>query len=348
MTVLDLDVVATQGGRSVTDLRRDEIVVRIGGRVLPVDFFSRVAGARIVPPSAAPGLSSGPVPAPESAVVVPRQFLFYFDDARLLPAQRRPVIEELRAFVERLGPADEASVISYDGSTKVLVPFTSSREVLLDGFSRLEQILPRGVSREREFRTAVAAVEQEARLQSGRSRGGRPSDLRDTIVRNYSEQERVRSRGGLEELRRTISALAGRPGRRRMLLVTTGWESTPGQTLAQLAFGVGSMRQFDTTLKRDLDSLLAAANRSGVSVDVVDAVGYEGEHDVQRTEPSGARPARGSRCEPAPRHVDPRRVDRRLLPREGQLVRRRPRDALARCERLVLRRRHPARSAAGR
>jgi len=280
VTVLDLDVVATKDGRSVTDLRRDEIVVRIGGRVLPVDLFARIAGAQISQVPTAPG------PAPEAGdvTVVPRQFLFYFDDARLLPWQRRPVIDGLRAFVDRFGPTDEASIVSYDGSTNVLVPFTSSREALLDGLSRLEEILPRGLAREREFRTAASAVEQEARLQTGRSGRGAPSDLRATIVRNYSEQERVRSRSSLADLARTISALAGRPGRRRMLLVTPGWESTPGQTLAQIAFGVTSLRQFDTTLRRQLDELLVAANRSGVSVDVVDAMGFEGELDVELSE----------------------------------------------------------------
>jgi VWFA-related protein len=221
---------------------------------------------------------------PDSAGVVPRQFLFYFDDARLLPWQRKPVIDGLRGFVGRLGPSDEASVVSYNGATNVLSPFTSSREALLDAFARLEKILPKGFAQAREFRAAVSAVEQEARLQRSRGRGGAPSDLRDTIVRNYSEEERVRSRSGLEELKRTLSALAGRPGRRRMLLVTTGWENVPGQTLAQMTWGPSTMRQFDTTLWRELEALLVAANRSGVSVDVVDAMGFEGELDVEQGE----------------------------------------------------------------
>lgn len=286
VTVLDLDVVATKDGRPVTDLRKEEVIVKVAGKVLPIDLFTRVAGARIVANSdgTSPSPATGPAGAPPPDAVVPRQFLFYFDDARLLPWQRPPVLEGLRAFVARFGPTDEASVVSYNGATNVLVPFTSSREKLLGAFDQLAKIAPKGFARERELRAAIAAVDQEARLQRTRGRGGAPSDLTDSIVRRYSEEERVRSRSGLQELRRTISALAGRPGRRRMLLVTTGWEGIPGQTLSQMAWGRSTPRQFDTTLRRELDALLVAANRSGVSVDVVDAMGFAGEHDPEERE----------------------------------------------------------------
>jgi len=286
VTVLDLDVVATKDGRPVTDLRKEEVIVKVAGKVLPIDLFTRVAGARIVANSdgTSPSPATGPAGAPPPDAVVPRQFLFYFDDARLLPWQRPPVLEGLRAFVARFGPTDEASVVSYNGATNVLVPFTSSREKLLGAFDQLAKIAPKGFARERELRAAIAAVDQEARLQRTRGRGGTPINLSDSIVRRYSEEERARSRAGLQELRRTISALAGRAGRRRMLLVTTGWENVPGQTLAQMTWGRSTLRQFDTTLRRELDALLVAANRSGVTVDVVDAMGFEGDLDPEQRE----------------------------------------------------------------
>lgn len=284
VTVLDLDFVATKDGRPVHDLRRDELVVKVGGRVLPVDLFARVEASRIAPPSAEAGEALPPGRASEAGTVVPRQLLVYFDDARLQPWQRRPVIDGLEGLFARLGPADEASIVSYNGGTLVLAPFTNDRAQLADGLARLRELVPRGLHRASLFRTAAAAMETEDRIQRSSSGRNRPANLKDSILRTWVEEERTRTRAGLAELRRTVSALAARPGKRRMVLVTTGWERMPGQTLAQLGFGRDTWRQFDTSTWKETEAILRAANRSGVTIDVVDAKGFESELDIELAE----------------------------------------------------------------
>jgi VWFA-related protein len=284
VTVLDLDFVATKDGRPVHDLRRDELVVKVGGRVLPVDLFARVEASRIAPPSAAAGEALPPGRASEAGTVVPRQLLVYFDDARLQPWQRRPVIDGLEGLFARLGPADEASIVSYNGGTLVLAPFTNDRARLADGLARLRDLVPRGLHRASLFRTAAAAMETEDRIQRSSSGRNRPANLKDSILRTWVEEERTRTLAGLAELRRTVSALAARPGKRRMVLVTTGWERMPGQTLAQLGFGRDTWRQFDTSTWKETEAILRAANRSGVTIDVVDAKGFESELDIELSE----------------------------------------------------------------
>lgn len=284
VTVLDLDVVAAMDGRPVHDLRREELVVKVGGRVLPLDLFARVEGSRIAPPSTAAGEALPRGRASEAGTVVPRQLLVYFDDARLQPWQRRPVIDGLESLLARLGPADEASIVSYNGGTLVLAPFTNDRARLADGLARLRDLVPRGLHRAHLFRTAAAAMETEDRIQRSSSGRNRPANLKDSILRTWVEEERTRTLAGLAELRRTVSALAARPGKRRMLLVTTGWERMPGQTLAQIGFGRETLRQFDTTTWRETTAILRAANRSGVTIDVVDAKGFESELDIELAE----------------------------------------------------------------
>ena len=284
VTVLDLDFVATKDGRPVHDLRRDELVVKVGGRVLQVDLFARVEASRIAPPSAEAGEALPPGRASEAGTVVPRQLLVYFDDARLQPWQRRPVIDGLEGLFARLGPADEASIVSYNGGTLVLAPFTNDRAQLADGLARLRELVPRGLHRASLFRTAAAAMETEDRIQRSSSGRNRPANLKDSILRTWVEEERTRTLAGLAELRRTVSALAARPGKRRMVLVTTGWERMPGQTLAQLGFGRDTWRQFDTSTWKETEAILRAANRSGVTIDVVDAKGFESELDIELAE----------------------------------------------------------------
>lgn len=284
VTVLDLDFVATKDGHPVQDLRRDELVVKVGGRVLPIDHFARVEASRISAPSAAAAETPPPGRAPEAGSVVPRQLLVYFDDARLQPWQRRPVIDGLEGLLARLGPADEASIVSYNGGMLVLAPFTNDRARLADGLARLRDLVPRGFHRAHLFRAAAAAMETEDRIQRSSAGRSRPPSLKDSILRTWVEEERTRTCAGLAELRRTVSALAARPGKRRMVLVTTGWERMPGQTLAQLGFGRDTWRQFDTSTWKETEAILRAANRSGVTIDVVDAKGFESELDIELSE----------------------------------------------------------------
>ncbi len=131
VTAMDLDVVASKDGRPVNDLTREEFVVRVDGKPVPIDYFARIEAGTLHGPdlaTASPDLVLDTLKADSGETYVPRQFLVYFDDDRLLPQERHSVIEGLRDFVTRLSPSDRASIVSYNGSTRVLVPFTNSKE----------------------------------------------------------------------------------------------------------------------------------------------------------------------------------------------------------------------------
>jgi VWFA-related protein len=270
VTAMDLDVVATKGGRPVNDLTREEFVVRVDGKPVPIDYFARVEAGAVHGPdlaTASPDLVLDTLKADSGETYVPRQFLVYFDDDRLLPQERHSVIEGLRDFVTRLSPSDRASIVSYTGSTRVLVPFTNSKETLLDGLSRLEKASPVGLSWESQYRQTV----QELRTS-------RPS-TRSSIIRSWSAQAASREKSALGELARSISALAARSGKRTLLLVTNGYEWYPGQTLAQ-AYGPSSLSQFDENIGDELGQVLARANSSGITIQVFDAKGLVAEGDA--------------------------------------------------------------------
>ena len=277
VTAMDLDVVATKDGRPVNDLARDEFVVRVDGKPVPIDYFARIEAGTLHGPdlaTASPDLVLDTLKADSGETFVPRQFLVYFDDDRLLPPERVAVIEGLRDFFTRLSPSDRASIVSYTGSTRVLVPFTNSKEILLDGLSRLEKASPAGLSWEMQYRQTV----QELRTSRPSTRGG--------IIRSWSEQAVVHERSALGELARSVSALAARSGKRTLLLVTNGYEWYPGQTLAQ-AYGQSSLAQFDQNIGDDLGKVIARANSSGITIQVFDAKGLVAEGDAsQSTSPA--------------------------------------------------------------
>lgn len=274
VTAMDLDVVATKDGRPVNDLAREEFVVRIDGKPVPIDFFARIEAGAVHGPdlaTASPDLVLDALKADDGETYVPRQFLVYFDDDRLLPQERLPVIEGLRDFVTRLSPSDRASIVSYTGSTRVLVPFTNSKEELLDGLSRLQKASPAGLSWEAQNRQTI----QELRTT-------RSSSMRSSILRSWSDQAAVREQAALGELARSVSALAARSGKRTLLLVTNGYEWYPGQTLTQ-AYGPSGLAQFDRNIGEDLGKVLARANSSGITIQVFDAKGLASDVDASQS-----------------------------------------------------------------
>ncbi|MCL4808702.1 MAG: VWA domain-containing protein, partial [Thermoanaerobaculia bacterium] len=280
VTAMDLDVVATKDGKPVDDLSKEEFVVRVDGRPVAIDYFARIEAGTVHGPdlaTASPDLVLDTFRADDGETYVPRQFLVYFDDERLLPQERKPVIEGLRDFVTRLSPSDRASIVSYNGATRVLAPFTSSKEDLLDALLRLEKASPRGLSWESQYRQTVQDL-----------RTSRPS-ARSSILRSWSAQASSRERSALAELARSVSARAPRSGKRTLLLVTNGYEWYPGQTLAQ-AYGFSSLAQFDEDIGEEIRRVYETANRSGITIQVFDAKGLAVDSDASQALPSGVNP----------------------------------------------------------
>jgi len=270
VTAMDLDVVATKDGRPVNDLTREEFVVKVDGKPVPIGYFVRVESGTVHGPdlaTASPDLVLDALRADTGETFVPRQFLVYFDDERLLPQERPAVIEGLRDFFTRLSPSDRAAIVSYDGSTRVLVPFTNSKEDLLDGLLRLEKASPKGLSWQAQYSQTVREL-----------RVSRPS-ARTAIIRSWADQSGARDRSALRELARSVSALAARSGKRTLLLVTNGYEWYPGQTLAQ-ALGPSPMQQFDQDIADDIRRVLSEANGAGVTIQVFDAKGLGSDVDA--------------------------------------------------------------------
>ncbi|MEO8585800.1 MAG: VWA domain-containing protein [Acidobacteriota bacterium] len=286
VTAMDLDVVATaKDGRLVTDLTRAEISVAVDGRPVALDYFARVEAGQLHGPdlaTASPDLILQTAAA-GAGRFLPRQFLVFFDDEHLLPFEKKRVVEGLRDLVTRLSPSDAMAILSYNVSTHVFVPFTSSKEDLLDGLSRLEKTPSRGLYWDLEYRRTI----QEARRYSNFSARGQ--NARDSLVRNWGAQAWARDKGALGEFRRAVEALGARAGKRVLLYVSHGMELRPGQSLAQ-ALGGTALNQFDYSIQDPYRSVLDAANRAGITIHALDARGLATDVDAGESDPPAIDP----------------------------------------------------------
>ncbi len=275
VTAMDLDVVATKDGRELQDLGKDEFRVLVDGKPVALDFFSRVDAGTLHGTdlqAASPDLILETLEKGEGERYVPRQFLVFFDDQHLLPQERPRIVEALRDFVTRLAPSDRMSIVSLGTTSRVIVPYTSSKESLLDGLSRLEKIAPPGLMWDSQFRQQVNQI-----------RGAMVMERR-SLVRTWAEQVRAREEGTLQELRRAVSALAARSGKRLLLFVSRGFELHPGQTLFQV-LGGGALSQFDYSVVDSFQKVIDEANRSGITIHALDGRGLVPEADASESAP---------------------------------------------------------------
>ncbi len=275
VTALDLDVVATKDGKFVSDLTKDDFVVKVDGKLVPLDYFTRVSEGTLFGPDlskASPDLILDSVRNDAGGRFLARQFLVYFDDEHLMPFDRPRVIEGLRDFFLKLSPSDQVSIVRYDrGNARALVPFTNSKEELLGGLSKLEKLTPGGF-------TWYAQEKQDWNTVRSISRSFAPGH-----IRSYAEQARVREQAALNDIRRAISALAARSGKRTMIYVGTGIELRPGEAFAR-AFNPG-LQQFEYSLTKEFQAVLREANESGVTIYAIDARGLTTDVDAGDTAP---------------------------------------------------------------
>jgi VWFA-related protein len=286
VTVMDLDVVATaKGGEPVRDLRRDEVTVVVDGKPYAPDYFVRVDAGELHGPdlaSASPDLVLETTRTGESRWV-PRQFLAFFDDEHLMPFEKKRVVEGLRDLVTRLSPSDSMAILAYNISTRVFVPFTSSKEDLLLGLSKLEKAPPRGLFWDTQYRQTI----QDVRRQPSYTIRGQGA--RDSIIRNWGAQVYNRDKGALEEFRRAVDALGARSGKRVLLFVSHGMEMRPGQSLTQ-SLGGTALNQFDYDVTPEYKAVLEAANRSGITIHALDARGLSTDVDASESDPPAIDP----------------------------------------------------------
>src|SRR5262245_43781176 len=147
--VLDLDVDVTDSkGQPVTDLKREDFTVKIGGKPVPIDYFTRVEQGTVHAPdlsTASPDQVLAAYTKGDEAIV-PRNFLIYIDLGFISPGIRNRSINALSDFVTRLGPNDATRIVLFDRSPRVLQDWTTSKESAMAVLSQIERQNP-GMSR---------------------------------------------------------------------------------------------------------------------------------------------------------------------------------------------------------
>jgi VWFA-related protein len=279
--VVNIDVwVTDKQGRPVDGLGKDDFVVLQDGQPVEVTNFYAVAGGRPVsesPDAAAPAPAPAPVardPRSREPLVAPEHRLWlivFIDNYNLDPIERDRVLPALETFLGRTLEADDRGmIVTYKRSLDVRQPFTDQLPLL---------------------RTALGTVRKESALAVVRNRD-RTDTLRQidnassgsqalTYARQYAEEQMNGVGYTIDALQELIDTLAGLPGRKALLHVSSGIPMLAGEEMFHAVaekFGLtqaySEIPRHDTT--RRFETVIRRANEQRVTFHTMDAGGLRG------------------------------------------------------------------------
>ncbi len=277
VSIVNVDAYVTdRDGNPVTGLTAAEFEVFDDGEPVEITNFyavehGRPAGSASPKTAAAePVAASVPLePAPEELPAEQQlRLVIFVDNFNSLPLERNRILPDLRSFVlHQLRDGDEVLLVTYDRALNVRHPFTRDRHLVADALLELEDLTGFRTARDAQRREAIRHIE-DADEESAAL----------LWALNYADSEMIEIRDTVSALRELLDSLAGLPGRKVMLHVSSGVPMVAGQELFEAvdirfddSRAFMEMARYDTS--RDFESLAAQANAHRVSFYTLDAGG---------------------------------------------------------------------------
>ncbi len=268
--VLNLDVDVSDGkGNPVTDLKREDFTLKIGGKVVPIDYFALVDDGTLHAPDLATATPEQTLAAYKKGeeAYVPRNFLVYVDLGYLPAGLRNRSLNAIRDLATRLGPNDAMRVVVFNRIPTVLVDWTTSKEVAM---SALSQIETKGVGMSR-----LQTQTQTLAMIDGMGQGRRNLNSRMQLARQYAQEVGSEIETMIGSIQSELVTLTPLNGKKAFLFLSGGFEYQPGFVMAQYAAGsLPSLSNFNVReISTRLETMIRKANADQITFYTVDATG---------------------------------------------------------------------------
>ncbi len=302
VTVVNIDVfVRDRSGAVVTGLNEDDFVVKQDGQVRNLSHFAaytqeviseimrrREAEAPSVP-STKPAVTAGAVTKdPEiaalAAKVQPVHLVLYVDNENLRPFDRNRVLTQVRGFLrEVMQPHVQVMVVSAERSVRIVQDFTEDPKKVVDALRSLRRLS--GARSDRDTQRGrlihdIQAMEDQRASGNSQNMSVQSIDLGERI-RSYGEEITMELGYSMSAVREITTALAGLPGRKVFVHVSSGLPMVPARDLLNWYGDIFQNRSVLPMLARFdrsqiYDALASSANAQGVTFYMIDASGVSG------------------------------------------------------------------------
>lgn len=277
VNIVNVEVYVTdKKGARVTGLKKEDFELLEDGKPIQITNFYSVEEGRTVPsapsaPAAAPA-SPAPAPVPMDYEVPEDQRLhlvLYIDNFNMKVFDRNRVFAAIRDFLRtKLSRYDRVMLMTYDREPHVRRPFTSDSATIAAALFEVEKLSAMGNNAEKERADILREIKDA-------------DDANYAILRarTYAESVYNDLSFSLDSLKNLTSSLAGVPGRKAVLYVSSGLPLVAGEDVfhaiqdkwSSASSAIMESRSYDAT--RRYQELIAQANANRISFYTLDAGG---------------------------------------------------------------------------
>jgi VWFA-related protein len=292
VTIVNVEVTVTNKKGPVLDLKPSDFEVFQDGKVQELTNFA--VFTREIPAVPTPGAAPVPTlvpaaPAPEPTPAPkrePRFVAFYVDNEYVLPMNRNRVINKVADWVYTyLKPPDQAMVVSYQRSLKVLQPFTSEAEAVAAALRVMKRYTGGATDAVNGRRQVEDYIEQNSNTAS--------TVLQATDrARSFASEQYNNLTFAVAAIKELVGMMSGLPGKKAIIYVSDGLPMTPG---LELFYEIQDSYRNPSVLSqaRDNDatdlfrSLVNTATAAGVTIYTIDSAGLQSDSGIEaeRTQP---------------------------------------------------------------
>jgi VWFA-related protein len=286
VTVVNVEVTVTSKKGPVLDLKPEDFEVFQDGK--PQEITNFATFTRAIPGVAAPAATPVPTVAPavptpelpEPPKREPRFVAFYVDNENVMPMNRNRVINKVADWVYTyLKPPDQAMVVSYQRSLKVLQPFTSEPEEVAAALRVMKRYTGGATDAVNSRRDVEEYIEQNSNTAS-------------TVVqatdraRSFAREQYNNLTFAVGAIKELVGMMSGLPGKKAIIYVSDGLPMTPG---LELFYEIQDKYRNPSVLSeaRDNDatqlfrSLVNTATAAGVTMYTIDSAGLQSNLGIE-------------------------------------------------------------------
>jgi VWFA-related protein len=289
VTVVNVDVTVSDKKGPVLGLKPEDFEVYQDGKLQPVTNFAIYMSTVLAQPTPAPTVAPVPTAAAATPTPVlappskrePRFLVLYVDNENLQPMNRNRVLGKVIEWVVgHLEPPDQAMVVSYQRSLKVLQPFTSN----VDEVAAALRVVKKYTGGGSDIASSRQRVEDYIHQNSSNQ-----STLYSAMdqVKSFAREQHNNLTFAVRSLQEVVGTMSGLPGKRAIIYISDGLAMTPGLELyyeiedaysANNANVLSESRDYAAT---DLfQGLVHTAASAGVTLYTLDARGLQSDSGI--------------------------------------------------------------------
>lgn len=276
VAVVNVEVVVTdRQGHPIAGLTQDDFELFEDGKKVPItNFFAQSEETGEIAPSPGSAGRAAPPPSPGSE----RSVVVFVDNQNLEPTPRRRVLEKLRPFLLDMAPRDRIVFAVYDQSLKMSSLRATDRQELEKTLAEIQGSSTGGINQRTERDILIREIERADNpiLLDGVYAG----------IRLFAERRLHEVRATLKALEQAVDTLAGLPGYKVVLYVSSGLPLRPAESLLRLleeslrgstfANPANPIEAFTFDATSDLRQLIAKANAGRITFYAVGVPNSEG------------------------------------------------------------------------